>query len=78
MIARPQWANVCWLAWASGGIAAFTLPWLDYLSELGTKNEDHVFVWVANASHFVSRLTWPRTRLHTGSYFSLKLAKRYS
>ena len=40
-------ADVCWLVWASGSIAPFTLPWLDYLSELGTKNEDQMclFGW---------------------------------
>ena len=45
---------------------------------LEKENEHRARLFGLRMRLFVSRLTWPRTRLHTGSYFSLKLVKRYS
>jgi len=45
---------------------------------LEIENEHRARLFGLRLRLFVSRLTWPRTRLHTGSYFSLKLVKRYS
>ena len=66
MATRPQRADACLLIWCAMAAAAIMV--VRTIIARGEKMISCLF-GVGGGCHFVSRLTWPHTRLHTGSYF---------